>query len=125
MPDWISRLRAAHEAATPGPWKFDVAQHFAKNQRIESADVQRMDNGATVATAIITAWKQDRRDARPDARLIAEARNSIPQVLALAEAARNVSLSGVEFDDPRMHYVTVQVTRYDWHALRKALGENE
>ena len=77
MPDWISRLRAAHEE----PW-----WSITSEQRI----------------AI---------------------HNSIPQVLALAEAARNVSLSGVEVDDPRMHYVTVQVTRSDWRALRKALSE--
>ncbi len=69
---------------TPGPWI--VKNHDGRqNIRIESAEVVRMDNGDPVASVFITVWKQGRRDARPDARLIAAAPD-LRDALAAIEA---------------------------------------
>lgn len=57
-----------------------------KNIGIESSEVIRMDNGQTVASLHITAWKQNGRDARPAARLIAAA----PDLLFALKELRDV-----------------------------------
>lgn len=76
---------------TPGPWMVKTTDG-RKNIGIESAEVVRMDDGATVASVHITAWKQDGRDARPNARLIAAA----PDLL---EALQNALASCYESAD--------------------------
>lgn len=42
---------------------------------------------------------------------------------AMRAAAKDVLDSGVEFDDPRLHYVTMQIDRQTLAALRATLGE--
>ena len=81
----IAQLRALEAAATPGPWKHDLDKDGRRSQRIESADVVRMDNGAVVASLHITAWKQGGRNASPDAAFIAAARTAVPALLAEVE----------------------------------------
>ena len=67
------------ERATPGPW-HRTDRSGVQNQSIESADVVQTDNpNFTVSSVFITAWKKDRRDARPTAEFIARARTALPE----------------------------------------------
>lgn len=88
----LSELELLEKSATPGPWCYDPDQHHAKNQRLCSANVVRSDH-LTTATLHITAWKIDRRDARPDARLMAVSRNALPGLIA----ALRVSIDALKF----------------------------
>ncbi len=81
-PEKLAELEALAGKATVGPWNVDESRNGAHNQNIESAEVVRMDNGKPVAWLHITAWKQDRRDARPDAHFIAASRTAVPELIA-------------------------------------------
>jgi hypothetical protein len=76
----VQRLRELCEKAEPGPWTV-VTHDGRKNIGIDSAEVSAMDHGGVVANLHITAWKQDKRDARPSAAFIAAARTAIPACL--------------------------------------------
>jgi hypothetical protein len=86
----IQAIRERCERATKGPWGVIPNRKGSQNQGIESSDVQCMDNGKSVSTVFITAWKQDRRDARPDANFIAHSRADLPELLRLVEEAREI-----------------------------------
>lgn len=45
-----------------------------------------------------------------------------PSAEARDELLLEVAQSGVEFDDPRIDYVTVQIDRVTWDALRALLS---
>jgi hypothetical protein len=83
----VQRLRELCEKAEPGPWTV-VTHDGRKNIGIDSAEVSAMDHGGVVANLHITAWKQDKRDARPSAAFIAAARTAIPACLDEIEDLR-------------------------------------
>lgn len=91
LPERVAAMRAAVEAmTTPAPWILRE-QDGRKNQRIESEEIVQMDRpDRVVASLLITAWKQDKRDARPDARGICHLRNHALSLLSelMAENAR-------------------------------------
>jgi hypothetical protein len=85
----LDEIREREAKATKGPWNIEPCRDGRCSQRIESADVQSMDNGCKVASLFITAWKQGARDARPNADFIAHSREDIPYLLErLTEAER-------------------------------------
>jgi hypothetical protein len=89
----VEQLRELCDKATPGPWTV-VTHDGRKNIGIDSAEVSAMDHGGVVANLHITAWKQEKRDARPTAAFIAAARTALPACLDEIEELRaeNASL---------------------------------
>ena len=83
----VRRLRELCDKAEPGPWTV-VTHDGRKNIGIESAEVSTTDHGGVVANLRITAWKQNRRDARPTAAFIAAARTALPACLDEIEDLR-------------------------------------
>lgn len=82
----LQEIRERCEQATPGPWYRDGSRKGTQNQIVSPAEdnaraTVMTDNGSAVAAVHITAWKQERRDARPDAEFIAHARTDIPALL--------------------------------------------
>jgi len=79
--DELERLDAV---STKGPWRVADRVKHNQNPKIESPAEVETDGGHRVATLFITAWRQGRRTAQPDAALIAAARNALPELLRLA-----------------------------------------
>jgi hypothetical protein len=78
----IDRLRELDSAATPGPWRtyHDGLTLDGEERQLVSEVADDTDYGA------VAKWMTP-----ADAALIAEARNALPKLLAIAEAARMVS----------------------------------
>lgn len=81
----LSRLRAAHEAATPGPWRDTFDKDGNNNGEVYAVD--GYDDMRSVADV-----RGDRYDA--DARLVCLARNALPALLDVAEAAEALARLG-------------------------------
>jgi chromosome segregation ATPase len=99
--DELAELRRLSDAATAAPWGVKPNQHHTQNQKIESAEVIEMQGGGTVSSVHITAWKQGHRDARPDAALIAVARNALPRLLD-ESAAQDATIAELRVEVRRM-----------------------
>jgi len=83
----IVEIEERLKATTGGPWIMKTTDG-RKNIHIESAEVVTMDRpDARVATLFITAWKIDKRDARPDAQFICEARQDVTWLIGELRAA--------------------------------------
>lgn len=99
----LDRLRELEQAATPGPWNASMDTHPAHVARLGQWEVY----GRRYVSGVVAR----------DAALIAEARNALPALLDIAEAARAVM---EEWDELGPTGTMDTVTRH--HALRTALA---
>ena len=111
----LDELRALEAAATPGPW--ELGDYFIQSQGENL--LQRY-----AGTIPFDAGSQ--RQIRANPPLIVAARNALPALLDCAEALREIRPDeGVEMDDPRLKYITVQISRKDAARAIAALRELE
>jgi hypothetical protein len=84
--------------ATPGPWRADITPPGPGGQMMRNECVvsEKLDGGITHLAR--RGMQGDRRWAS-DANLIAAARNALPALLAVAEAAAEVSSTGAVMDN--------------------------
>ena len=121
--DWIDRLGTLVKAATQGPWEFQAGN----DSRGDSVDLLVAEIGISAGDEdpeyAEVLFGQEIRAAELSANwsLICELRNEADRLLSVARASKGISLSGVEHDDPRLRYITVQIDRGDWDVLRDAL----
>jgi hypothetical protein len=105
----IDRLRELDSAATPGPWSYFISSY---------------DNGTMFITDDASGDEQTVRAdwlSEADAALIAEARNALPKLLAIVEAARDVLENVSPDDDHEGAFLDYLVPFEEIEALRKAL----
>lgn len=89
MTDVVARLRQLEAAATPGPWRMRVRKPLASKYTGPSHVVAGEPGPVRAAIADYARNVAD-YCADPDAELIAAARNALPQLLAITEAAAEV-----------------------------------
>lgn len=113
--DVLATLERLMKEATPGPWGSIVFQ----SEDVEMLASVGPSKGAVCRMTTTQKWQT--ADAPANAALIALLRNAAPALLEVATHSREVGASGVELDLPQLSYVTVQIERETWEALRAAL----
>lgn len=99
---WLTDLRAAEEAATPGPWHVDGPWWHSDD---DAAEMVSGKGDERVAVCLMPTKPHRRgRGTYEDARLIAAARNALPRLLAAAEAIERVrrTVEAWPFGDERV-----------------------
>jgi hypothetical protein len=111
----IDRLRELDSAATPGPWK-EYLRGYVVADASPQDDATPDDEVGTYFSAELYGPNID-----ADAALIPEARNALPKLLAIAEAARDVLENVSPDDDHEGAFLDYLVPFEEIEALRKAL----
>ena len=77
----LAEIKAALEAATPGPWEVDASSDYG---------TAVCENGNSFIAAWTRSMHRQNYPHRANARLIVEAVNNLPKLLKVAEAARGM-----------------------------------
>lgn len=125
----IEELKRLEKAATAAPWTVICCRADSEYKRKHPRQMV----GSDEAMRSVIPWCPVDDQRRSDNALITAARNALPRLLAEVERARallrDIAASGIEFDDGRLRYMTVQVDRTTWCSIRaylaSARGETE
>ena len=102
----LAELRRLHEAATPWPWIIETGPYSGRNWLVGFGNCGADGEDYSVTTDGLHASDCNGATAGDDCRLTAAARNALPALLRLAEAAMDMSAAArhtdFEFEDAAM-----------------------